>query len=73
MPLGHLVGAFALMGVGLGGALVASTHVGTTAAEPSYQGVASGVLGSAAQIGTALGLAVVAPLAGSAGAADLGA
>lgn len=73
LPLGHLLGAFALMGIGLGGASVASTHVGTTAADPAYQGVASGVLGSAAQVGTALGLAVVAPLASSAGAADMGA
>jgi MFS family permease len=69
----HLLAAFALMGVGLGAASVASTHVGTTAADPAYQGVASGVLGSAAQIGTALGLAVVAPLASSSGSAGMAA
>lgn len=63
MPIGRLLGAFALMGTGLGAASVASTHAGTEAADPAYGGVAAGVLSSAAQVGTALGLAIVAPLA----------
>jgi MFS family permease len=59
----QLLAAFGLMGAGLGAASVASTHTGTEAAEPARQGIASGLLNSAAQIGTALGLAVVTPLA----------
>ncbi len=51
------------MGVGLAIASVASTTVGTTAAAPSERGLVSGLLNSAAQIGTALGLAVIIPLA----------
>jgi MFS family permease len=68
----QLVAAFTFMGVGLGVASVASTHTGTEAVEPDRQGVASGLLNSAAQIGTAIGLAVVTPLALSGGAASLG-
>jgi MFS family permease len=63
-PMGQLLAAFAVMGAGLGAASVASTHVGTEAPEPAHQGVASGVLNAAAQVGTALGLAVIAPVAG---------
>jgi MFS family permease len=59
----QLLAAFTLMGVGLGVSSVASTHTGTEAVEPDRQGVASGLLNSAAQIGTAIGLAVVTPLA----------
>ena len=50
------------MGFGLGIASVASTTVGTSAAPPTERGVASGLLNSAAQIGTAVGLAVIVPL-----------
>ena len=67
----QLLAAFTCMGVGLGAASVASTHTGTEAAEPDRQGVASGLLSSAAQIGTAIGLAVVTPLALSGGSASL--
>jgi MFS family permease len=63
VPVPQILAAFAAMGLGLGGASVASTHAGTEGAEPSYQGVASGVLNSSAQIGTSLGLAILAPLA----------
>jgi MFS family permease len=59
----QLLTAFALMGAGLGAASVASTHTGTEAAEPAHRGVAAGMLSSAAQVGTVLGLAVVVPLA----------
>ncbi len=54
--------AFLLMGGGLGVAAVASTASGTAALGEDEQGVAAGVLNAAAQVGTALGLAVVATL-----------
>jgi MFS family permease len=63
LPVLLLVTAFALMGLGLGVASVASTAVGTATVPPADRGVASGVLNSAAQLGTALGLAVLVPLA----------
>jgi hypothetical protein len=71
-PIGQLLAAFAVMGAGLGGASVASTHAGAEAADPAYQGVASGVLTSASQIGTAFGVAILAPLATAAGSAVTG-
>jgi MFS family permease len=57
-----LVPAFLLMGSGLGVAAVASTASGTAALDDGEQGIASGVLNAAAQIGTALGLAISVPL-----------
>jgi MFS family permease len=63
VPTGRLITAFALMGVGLGLASTASTAVGTEAAPAAHRGVSSGLLNATAQIGTALGLALVAPLA----------
>ena len=66
-----LMAAFALMGGGLGVASVASTALGTEALDAARQGVASGLINTSAQIGTALGLAVIVPLAAAAsGAAD---
>jgi MFS family permease len=62
-PVASLVAGFAVLGVGLGAASVASTHAGTEAAAPEHQGVASGALSSSAQVGTALGLAALAPVA----------
>jgi MFS family permease len=62
-PAVRLLSSFALMGIGLGLASVASTAVGTALPAPEHRGVAAGLLTSAAQIGTAVGLAVVAPLA----------
>ena len=59
---GHLLPRFVLMGAGLGCASVASTASGTSAAEDEEQGLASGLLNAAAQVGTALGLAVLIPL-----------
>jgi hypothetical protein len=50
------------MGTGLGCASVASTTCGTAAADGGLQGLASGLLNSAAQIGTVLGLAILVPL-----------
>jgi EmrB/QacA subfamily drug resistance transporter len=58
----YLIPAFVLMGAGLGCASVASTATGTAAAEGGLQGLASGLLNSAAQIGTVLGLAILVPL-----------
>jgi MFS family permease len=63
LPVAQLLSAFALIGAGLGTASVASTQTGTDAAKPGYRGVASGVLNSAAQVGTATGVAVLVPLA----------
>ena len=68
--LGVLIAGFALMGGGLGIASVASTALGTEALDAGRQGVASGLITTSAQVGTALGLAVIVPLAaaGAAGA-----
>jgi MFS family permease len=54
--------AFVLMGGGLGSASVTSTTTGTAALGDGEQGVASGVLTASAQIGSAVGLAVIAGL-----------
>jgi MFS family permease len=56
-----------VMGAGLGAASVASTQTGTDAADAAYRGVASGVLNSAAQVGTAVGVALLLPLAAAIG------
>ena len=58
-----LIGGFALMGGGLGVASVASTALGTEALDTGRQGVASGLINTSAQVGTALGLAVIVPVA----------
>lgn len=62
LPIPQLLAGFTLMGAGLGAAAVASTHTGTESVEPSRQGLAGGLLNSSAQLGTALGLAVLVPL-----------
>jgi MFS family permease len=72
MPIVRLLVAFVVLGGGLGAASVASTQVGTEAAEPEHRGVAAGVLNSSAQIGTSLGVATIVPLAGSIRAGFLG-
>jgi EmrB/QacA subfamily drug resistance transporter len=59
--------AFVVLGLGLGAASVASTAAGTAAAGPAREGVASGLLNTAAQVGTALGVAVVLSVAAAAG------
>jgi len=66
LPVVQLLAAFTLIGAGLGAASVASTQTGTDAADPAYRGVASGVLNSAAQVGTAVGVALLVPLAAAA-------
>jgi MFS family permease len=62
-----LIVAFVLMGAGLGCASVASTATGTAALPDSEQGIASGVLNAAAQIGSAVGVAALVPLGARAG------
>jgi MFS family permease len=64
-----LMTGFAVMGAGLGVASVASTALGTEALDAERQGVASGLIATSAQVGTALGLALIVPLAATAGRA----
>jgi MFS family permease len=71
LAVAALLGAFTLMGVGLGTASVASTQAGTEAADEAGRGAAAGMLNSAAQIGTAAGLALLTPLATSTGSGVL--
>ena len=59
--------AFVAMGLGLGCASVASTTAGTAAAGEAREGVASALLNTAAQVGTALGVAVLLSVAAAAG------
>jgi MFS family permease len=58
---------FVLMGAGLGCASVASTASGTAALPDGEQGIASGVLNASAQIGSAVGVAVIVGLGYRAG------
>jgi EmrB/QacA subfamily drug resistance transporter len=61
--LPSLLGGFVLMGSGLGIASVASTARGTAALEDADQGLASGLLNASAQLGAAIGVAIMVPLA----------
>ena len=61
--LPSVLAGFVLLGLGLGVASVASTARGTAALGAGDQGLASGLLNTSAQVGTALGLAIVVPLA----------
>jgi EmrB/QacA subfamily drug resistance transporter len=61
--LPSMLGGFILLGVGLGVASVASTARGTAALDAANQGLASGLLATSAQLGTALGLAIIVPIA----------
>ena len=67
LPVAQLLSAFVLIGVGLGTASVASTQTGTDAAEAAFRGVASGLLNSGAKVGTAVGVALLVPLATATG------
>jgi MFS family permease len=58
-----LVAGFVLSGGGLGVASVASTAAGTAAVPAAQQGLASGLLNTAAQVGTAVGLAALVTVA----------
>ena len=66
VPVGLLLGAFTLMGAGLGAASVASTAAGTAGTDECDRGVAAGLLTSTAQLGTALGIAVTTPVVAAA-------
>lgn len=66
LPVVTLLGTFAVMGLGLGAASVASTASGTAEVPDPDRGVAAGLLNSSAQLGTALGLALTGPLVASA-------
>ncbi len=54
-----LVAGLAVAGLGLGVASVAATAVGVGAVEAADEGVASGLLNTAAQVGTAVGIALL--------------
>ena len=58
-----LPAGFVVLGLGLGVASVASTTRGTDALESADQGLASALLTTSAQLGTAFGLAVFLPIA----------
>jgi MFS family permease len=62
LPAVQLLAAFGFIGAGIGTASVASTQTGTDAADPAYRGVTSGILNSAAQVGTAVGVALLIPI-----------
>ena len=59
---GVLLLGFVLMGLGVGLSAVASTTAGTSALGGEKQGLASGLLNASAEVGYALGLAVLVPL-----------
>ncbi|MGI8404400.1 MAG: MFS transporter [Thermomicrobiales bacterium] len=61
--LGCIVVAWFISGVGLGLASVASTTFGLANAPTGEDGIASGLLNSAAQLGTAIGIAVLTTVA----------
>jgi hypothetical protein len=65
--VGSMLGGFIALGAGLGVASVASTMRGTDALAGRDQGLASGLLAASAQLGTALGLASIVPLAAAHG------
>jgi EmrB/QacA subfamily drug resistance transporter len=55
----YVLAGAALSGLGLGFASVASTARGTSAVERGKRGLASGIMNTSAQVGTALGLAAL--------------
>jgi MFS family permease len=63
----YLVAGLALGGVGLGAASVAATGIGVAAVDSADEGLASGLLNTAAQVGTAIGLALLLAIAGTGG------
>jgi MFS family permease len=57
--VGYVLAAGVLAGLGLGAASVAATSTGTSSVPEGDRGMVSGLLTTAAQIGTALGLAIL--------------
>ena len=71
--IGVIVGWGVLSGLGLGAASVAATTLGTSAVDQGDRGAASAMLNTAAQVGTAIGVAALVLVAGAAtGAAGYG-
>jgi EmrB/QacA subfamily drug resistance transporter len=68
----YVVSGAALAGLSLGCSAVASTARGTSAVGEGQRGLASGLLNSSAQVGTALGLAVLFAIAAAVSAAVAG-
>ncbi|WP_282792551.1 MFS transporter [Streptomyces sp. CC224B] len=66
--VGDLFGPSVLIGAGLGLAFVPLTALGVATVEPRHAGVAGGLVNTSRQIGGALGLAVLTPLAAPAAA-----
>src|SRR6266508_3646871 len=61
--LAYLIACLSLSGLGLGAAAVASTGLGTSALAGDRQGLASGLINTSTQLGTALGVAAFVTLA----------
>lgn len=61
----YLLAALALAGVGLGSASVAATGIGVAAVDGADAGIASGLLNTSAQVGTAVGLSLLLAIAGT--------
>jgi MFS family permease len=70
--LPHLVAALLLSGAGLGCASVPATSLGVSAVADGERGLASGLLTTAAQVGTALGIAALLALAAAGTGAPAG-
>lgn len=60
----HLLGPTLLIGIGLGGAFIATTQLGVEGVEGGESGLAGGLLNTSQQIGGAVGLAVLGTIAG---------
>ncbi len=61
--LTDLLGPSVLIGAGLGLAFVALTALGIAEVEPRHAGIAGGLINTSRQVGGALGLAILSPLA----------
>ncbi|MGF6824319.1 EmrB/QacA subfamily drug resistance transporter [Microbacterium sp. ZKA21] len=62
--LAHLLGPSLLIGVGMGGAFVATTQLAVDGVEGGEAGLAGGLVNTSQQIGGAVGLAVLGTIAG---------
>jgi len=62
--LTHLLGPTLLIGIGLGGAFVATTQLGVDGVAGGESGLAGGLINTSQQLGGAIGLAVLGTIAG---------